>query len=104
LLPTAYETFSLVTFEAAASGLPLLVTKVNGVEDLIREGANGWFIERNPQSIRDRLREMRENPQFRRAMGAAARADSLRYSWSRVVEDYRELYLDSTRSVMNSAT
>ena len=53
LLPTAYETFSLVTYEAAACGLPLLVTKVNGVEDLLRDGENGWFIERDAADIAD---------------------------------------------------
>ena len=44
VLPTSYETFSLVTYEAAAAGLPLLVTRVSGVEDLLADGLNGWFI------------------------------------------------------------
>jgi glycosyltransferase involved in cell wall biosynthesis len=44
ILPSRYETFSLVTFEAAASGLPLLVTRVSGVEEILRDGENGWFI------------------------------------------------------------
>ena len=37
--PSSYETFSLVTFEAAASGLPIVATPVNGVRELIEEGA-----------------------------------------------------------------
>ena len=94
LLPTAYETFSLVTYEAAASGLPLLVTKVNGVEDLLRDGANGWFVERDPKDVRERLRALRSDPELRAAMGDAARRDSLRYSWSRVVGRYMELYAE----------
>ncbi len=44
VLPTAYETFSLASYEAAAAGLPLLVTRVNGVEDLLVDGETGWFI------------------------------------------------------------
>jgi glycosyltransferase involved in cell wall biosynthesis len=104
LLPTAYETFSLVTYEAAACGLPLLVTRVNGVEDLLRDGRNGWFIERDPDQIRERLRQLRADRRLRDAMGRAAREDSLEYSWSRVVERYRDLYADATRSRTNSAT
>ncbi len=38
VLPSSYETFSLVTFEAAASGLPILATPVNGVRELIATG------------------------------------------------------------------
>lgn len=92
LLPTAYETFSLVTYEAAASGLPLLVTRVNGVEDLLREGVNGWFVDREAELVADRLRRLQSDPALRRQMGEQARQDSLRFSWARVVEDYRELY------------
>ena len=105
VLPTAYETFSLVTYEAAASGLPLLVTRVNGVEDLLRDGENGWFIERDASDVRERLRALRADPALRRAMGAAARKDSLEHSWARVVEHYRELYREAdVRSVTNSVT
>jgi UDP-glucose:(heptosyl)LPS alpha-1,3-glucosyltransferase len=94
VLPSAYETFSLVTYEAAASGLPLLVTRVNGVEDLLRDGKSGWFIERDATDIASRLRALRDNPALRHSMGKAARHDSLGYSWSHVVERYLELYAE----------
>jgi glycosyltransferase involved in cell wall biosynthesis len=92
LLPTAYETFSLVAYEAAASGLPLLVTKVNGVEDLLRDGENGWFIERDTATIRPRLRKLAADRPLTRRMGARARVDSMSYSWTEMVRRYRALY------------
>lgn len=97
LLPTAYEAAPLVTYEAAASGLPLLVTKVNGVEDLLRDGANGFFIDRDPTDIAARLNALVADPAKRRTMGATARQDSLEYSWSRVVARYRQLYAELSR-------
>ncbi len=103
VLPTAYETFSLVTYEAAASGLPLLVTKVNGVEDLLREGVNGWFVDREAELVADRLRRLQSDPGLRREMGGRAREDSLRFSWSRVVEDYRRLYAAGPSALERSA-
>jgi glycosyltransferase involved in cell wall biosynthesis len=98
LLPTAYESFSLVTYEAAASGLPLLVTRVNGVEDLLRNGVNGWFVDRDPRRIGELIGELHANRRLRRSMGAAARRDSLRFSWSRAVERYLELYEEPSTS------
>jgi len=95
VLPTAYETFSLVSYEAAASGLPLLVTQVNGVEDLLRDGVNGWFIQRDAASLAGYLRRLQSDHQLRVAMGRQAREDSLRFSWSRVVNDYSRLYARS---------
>jgi glycosyltransferase involved in cell wall biosynthesis len=94
VLPTAYESFSLVTYEAAACGLPLLVTRVSGIEDLVRDGVNGWFIERDPGDIAARFRRLSAEPSLRRSMGTAARRDSLEYSWLRVVSRYRGLYAE----------
>lgn len=98
LLPTAYESFSLVTYEAAACGLPLLVTRVNGVEDLLRDGVNGWFVERDGEDIAARLATLRDDPGRRLEMGRAARRDSLEFSWDRVVERYRDLYAELAAS------
>jgi len=91
LLPTAYETFSLVTFEAAAAGLPLLVSRVSGVEEILVEGRNGWFIDMDPDAIARRLEALTDEA-TRRAMGAAAREDSMRFGWDRAVESYDTLY------------
>jgi UDP-glucose:(heptosyl)LPS alpha-1,3-glucosyltransferase len=92
LLPTSYETFSLATFEAAASGLPLLVTPVNGVRELLEPGVNGFFIDRRPEGISEALRQLSDDPGRRLEMGRAARRSSLRFSWDNTVELHRRLY------------
>jgi UDP-glucose:(heptosyl)LPS alpha-1,3-glucosyltransferase len=97
ILPTLYETFSLVTYEAAATGVPLLVTPVNGVTDLLVDGKNGWFIERDPQAIAARLRALGSDAQLRAAMGSAGRRAAAEFTWSRMVSSYREI-LDPIRT------
>jgi UDP-glucose:(heptosyl)LPS alpha-1,3-glucosyltransferase len=94
VLPTAYETFSLVSYEAAACGLPLLVTRVNGVEDLIEDGVNGWFIDPDRDDIARRLGELRAAPELAASMGAAARASALNHSWEAMAERYLSLYAE----------
>jgi len=92
LLPSAYETFSLVTYEAAASGLPLLVTRVSGVEEILTDGENGWFIERDPDVIIRRLEALQSYPKMRLRMGERSRQAVAQYSWPNVVCDYVSLY------------
>jgi glycosyltransferase involved in cell wall biosynthesis len=70
------------------------MTRVNGVEELIRDGANGWFVEREPDDIRRRLRALALDPELRASMGRQAHRDSLEYSWSRVIEGYERLYAE----------
>lgn len=92
ICPSAYETFSLATHEAAACGLPLLATRVSGIEDLLENGVNGWFVHADGEDIAHRLEALASDPSLRRAMGAAAREASQRYSWDAVAREYSDLY------------
>lgn len=95
LFPSHYEAFSLATIEAAACGLPVIATKINGTEDFIQPGRNGEFIPHDPAAIANVLAPLVGNAILRRTMGATARDIVERnYTWDRVAaltEDaYRE--------------
>jgi glycosyltransferase involved in cell wall biosynthesis len=92
VLPTSYETFSLVTFEAAASGLPILATAVNGISELVQEGENGFLIEPEPASIAQRLGQLAADPELRARLGDAARRSALRFGRETMVAKHHELY------------
>jgi len=92
VLPSAYETFSLVTFEAAASGVPILATPVSGVRELIRDGENGFLITRDPEAIADRLQRLAADRALRAELGDAARRAALEFTWEKMVSAHHELY------------
>jgi UDP-glucose:(heptosyl)LPS alpha-1,3-glucosyltransferase len=92
VLPSSYETFSLVSFEAAASGLPILATPVNGVRELIRDGHNGFVISRDAAEIAGRLCQLAADPALRRRLGERARESALEFSWRKMVAEHHELY------------
>jgi glycosyltransferase involved in cell wall biosynthesis len=92
VLPSSYETFSLVSFEAAASGLPILATPVNGVRELVQDGHNGFLITSEPTMIAERLSMLSADPALRRRMGQAARSSALAFDLERMVAGHHELY------------
>lgn len=83
--PSRYEAFSLVTLEAAAAGLPLLLTRVNGVDELLRPGENGLLIEPDADDIARKLRLLLSNPVRLEQMAAAARSSSQSFTRDAVV-------------------
>ncbi len=91
VLPSSYETFSLVTYEAAAAGLPLLVTRVSGPDALIQEGVNGHFLDGDPGRTAQHLGELAD-PARRERMGAAARRSASPYTWAAAVKAHLDLY------------
>lgn len=92
VLPSRYETFSLVTFEAAASGLAVLACPVNGVRELLEDGVNGFLIDQSAHTIAARLRQLAEDPALRSRLGEAARASALEFSWAQMVRKHEQLY------------
>jgi glycosyltransferase involved in cell wall biosynthesis len=92
LLPSAYETFSLVAYEAAASGLPLLAGTVSGIEDVLDDGVSGFHVAPDPHEIAARLRQLSETPGLGLALGKGARRLTAGYTWTRMVQQHRSLY------------
>jgi UDP-glucose:(heptosyl)LPS alpha-1,3-glucosyltransferase len=83
--PSRYEAFSLVTLEAAAAGLPLLLTRVNGVDELLRPGKNGFLVEPDADDIAAKLRLLLSTPVRLEQMAAAARSSSQRFTRAAVL-------------------
>jgi UDP-glucose:(heptosyl)LPS alpha-1,3-glucosyltransferase len=92
VLPSAYETFSLVAYEAAASGLPLIATAVSGIEDILVDGVSGYRVGRDAGEIARSMRRLSDASTLAREMGAAARRMTADYTWETMVARHRALY------------
>lgn len=92
VFPTAYEAFSLATLEAVASGLPILATNVNGTEELIKNGYNGFFIKRDPLDISEKINQIIDDEKLRKDMSINARKSAEKYTWDKVAEKTLEVY------------
>jgi UDP-glucose:(heptosyl)LPS alpha-1,3-glucosyltransferase len=93
--PTAYEAFPLAVLEAAATGLPVAATNVNGIAELIRDGHDGVIITRDASSIAAAIERLCDDSALRSRMGARARVSAGRFTWTAVaratVDAYSEL-------------
>jgi glycosyltransferase involved in cell wall biosynthesis len=91
--PSAYETFSLVSFEAGAAGLPLLISPLHGIGEVLRDGENGFVLERTAAGVEAGLRRFLElSPDERRRMGECARRAVAAYSVPRFLDVWRGFY------------
>ena len=97
VFPSLYETFSLVTYDAAASGLPILVSHLHGVEDLIQDGENGFLIETDVAGVKKGLqRFLALTPHARVAMGERARVAASACAEEHFVDAWRAFYLQQS--------
>ncbi len=103
LQPSAWEAFSLASLEAAASGLPILATRVSGMLEVLEEGVNGYFVSRDPQDLAARIRTLSVDPALRRRMGEASRARSAQFSWETVVRQWESLLRELSGAIPEGA-
>jgi glycosyltransferase involved in cell wall biosynthesis len=74
VLPSYHEGVPRFLLEAAACGLPLVATDIEGCRVVVREGVNGFLVPpRNPTALADALERLLQDPSLRRRMGQASR-------------------------------
>jgi UDP-glucose:(heptosyl)LPS alpha-1,3-glucosyltransferase len=88
LFPSRYEAFSLVTLEAAASGLPIIAHPINGTEDLVTDDVNGFLSAWGPEALRAHVARLRDDAALRARLAAGAVASAARYDWDRIAAEH----------------
>ncbi len=79
-LPSIEEGFGMVVYEAAACGLPVIVTENVGAA--IRDGQDGYVIPiRDPDALADRLLRFYRDEHLRREMGRSAHSYVQQFTW-----------------------
>jgi glycosyltransferase involved in cell wall biosynthesis len=74
VLPSYHEGVPRFLLEAAACGLPLVATDIEGCRVVVREGVNGFLVPpRNPTALANALERLLQDPSLRRRMGQASR-------------------------------
>jgi len=85
------EGMSNAMLEAMASGLPIVTTRCEGVDELI--GDNGTVVEAaEPAELAEAVTTLAEDPPLWASMSIAARRQAERFAWSRAAEAYLQLY------------
>jgi phosphatidylinositol alpha 1,6-mannosyltransferase len=83
--PSRTDTFGNVVQEAAASGVPAVVTNEGGPRHLVGHGETGYIAASDEEFVA-RVVELARTPQKLRAMGAAARQRVLGASWDKAFD------------------
>ncbi len=94
VLPSHWEGLPNALLEAAASGLPIIATRVGGNTDVIDDPANGRLVEPGDiQGLADAMTRLATDPQLRRRLGDAARRRAVDYfAIERTVASYAKRY------------
>jgi glycosyltransferase involved in cell wall biosynthesis len=94
VLPSLSDSFGLVSLEAMACGLPIIVTENCGA--VTRDGKDGFVIPiRDVKALKEKILTLYENEDLRQQMGNSAKEYIKNFTWEhygqKVVQAYREI-------------
>ncbi len=96
VLPSLWEGLPLALLEAMSVGLPVVATRVEGVESIINDGENGYLVPpKDVQALAKALIKIRANPESLNSFGKR-NADLVERSFTneRMCANYETLFLD----------
>ena len=94
VLPSYSEGVSLALLEAMAAGLPVIVSRVGGLPEVVTDGENGLLIPpRDAESLAGALERLLADPDFAKKLGQNARKHVREhYSLERLGREINEIY------------
>ncbi len=95
VFPSLIEGFGLVTVEAMAAGLPIIVTDIPGSRDIIKSGINGLIVPpSDPEALAAKIIELLENDNLRHTISQNAKLEAKEYDWELIAKKYAGVYQD----------
>ena len=97
---TTWEGMPNTVLEGMACGLPVVATRASGLEELVRDGYNGYLVDiDDTAALTDCLIELIENPHERQRMGKESRKIAEQeFAWDYIAQQYAEIYKRLARS------
>lgn len=100
VFPTMYEPFGNVHLEALASGLPVITTKNSGASEIIKDGVQGFVIERpeDTETIAEKIRLLFTDREKLQSMSGAARFLAEGFTFERHISKIKALYKEVAKA------
>lgn len=91
VLPSLYEGMPITLIEAMANGLPIIATKVGGIEDMLNS-ESAILIDVDKEQLIKAMLNLLNSPSLRKTLGKNAKYESRRFSYEEMTKNYLQLY------------
>lgn len=87
VVPSRFEPFGIIALEAMAAGVPIVVSNVGGLAEIVEDNVDGLEVEpENPQAIADAVVRVLSEPTLAQGLVTHSREKVKRYGWGRAAE------------------
>ena len=94
VLPSLLEPFGIVALEAWSAGVPVIVSKVGGLQRLVEDGVTGVFFDTSDiQTFMDAFYKLKNNPDLIKSLkDNSLKMAAENYSWEKITDKLLDFY------------
>lgn len=94
VIPSYYEPFGLVALEASACKLPIVASRVGGLQSIIQDGKTGFLFEpRNPFDLKEKVIQIQKSGELVKILTENAYSNiAANYSWRNIAAKISDIY------------
>jgi len=78
--------------EASARGRPVISTRVGNMPEFIKDGYNGFLVDRQPEAIAEKIKYLRKDKVKREEMGRNARKMAEQWDWRHNIKYWEKMF------------
>jgi len=93
ILPSLSEGFPNALLEAMASGLPVVATKIRGLNEIVEDGVNGFLVNpRSPEEIANKINHIIHNNVLSERFSQNNKIKAKKYEWEIIIKKLNDIY------------
>jgi glycosyltransferase involved in cell wall biosynthesis len=93
VVPSRWDCQPFAPLDAAASGKPVVASRIGGIQDTVEDRKTGLLFEpENTDDLADKIVTLLKDERLREDMGKAAKVKAKEYDWSKIAERTLEIY------------
>ncbi len=94
VLASECESFPLVLVEAMASGLPIVVSDITSVKNIVKNNATGLLVKPTPENFAGAVEKLLGNSQLRKKLIKNGLEEVKKYDWNKIVRKFEHIYMN----------
>jgi glycosyltransferase involved in cell wall biosynthesis len=91
-MPSRFEGWGITAIEAAAEGIPVIASDIDGLREAVRHNETGILIETTPQSLAHAIKDLMNDPAKIQALSQNAKKHASKFHWDAIAKEQHALY------------
>jgi glycosyltransferase involved in cell wall biosynthesis len=96
VVPSRFEPFGIIALEAMAAGVPIVVSRVGGLAEIVEDRVDGMEVEpNNPPSIAEAITEVLSDGMLASRLARRGKEKAKAYSWNNAAMKTLQIYQEA---------